>query len=129
MSIHIIPRLALVVIAGFGTWAGLTLSIEHMQHGEICPMLGPIPACFIVFLGYLSVVLAALFVKKSFAERLFYIGWTPVFLLALMGVILELTKGHICPPGAYGIPQCFFSLTMALVCLGLLKLTLKTVKT
>ena len=97
-----------------------------MEHGEVCPMIGPIPACIIVFLGYLGVVLAALFVKKTFAKPLFYIGWAPVFLLALMGVVLELSSGHVCPPGAYGIPQCFFSFAMALVCLGLFRAASKT---
>ena len=126
MSINIISRVALSVIGGFGTLAGLKLSAEHLQHGEVCPTLGPLPACIVVFLGYLCVVLAAVFLKKTFVKRLFFIGWTPVFLLALMGVILELTKGHVCPPGAYGIPQCFFSLAMALICLGLFKLALKT---
>ena len=126
MSINIFSRIALIVIAGFGTLAGLKLSAEHLQHGEVCPTLGPLPACIVVFLGYLCVVLAAVFLKKTFVKRLFYIGWTPVFLLALMGVTLELTKGHVCPPGAYGIPQCFFSLAMVLICLGLFKLSLKT---
>ena len=126
MSINIFSRVALIVIGGFGTLAGLKLSAEHLQHGEVCPTLGPLPACIVVFLGYLCVVLAAVFLKKTFVKRLFYIGWTPVFLLALMGVTLELTKGHVCPPGAYGIPQCFFSLAMVLICLGLFKLTLKT---
>ena len=132
MSINILPRLALIVLAGLGTLAGLRLSIDHMQQGEVCPMLGPIPACIIVFLGYLCVVLAAIFVKSTFSKRLFYIGWTPVFLLALMGVVVEvsvilgLIKDHICPIGAYGIPQCFFSFAMVLICVGLFKLTLKT---
>lgn len=134
MSIKIISRLALMILAGFGTLAGLKLSIEHMQHGEICPVLGPIPACIIVFIGYLCVVLAAVFLEKTFVKRLFYIGWTPVFLLALMGVMVEvgvmlgLFKDHICPIGAYGIPQCFFSLAMVLICLGLFKLSLKPAK-
>lgn len=127
MLIHKVSRLALIALAGFGTLAGLKLSIEHIQHGEVCPMFGPIPACFIVFLGYLCVVLAAIFVRKKFVKRLLFIGWTPVFLLALMGVILELTKGDVCPSGIYDIPQCFFSLAMALICLGLFKSTLKTV--
>ena len=131
MLLNMLPRFALIILAGFGTQAGLKLSIEHMQHGEICPMLGFIPACIIVFLGYLCVVLAAIFVKKTLAKRLFYVGWTPVFLLALMGVIVEIgvmvgwVKDHICPIGAYGIPQCFFSFAMALICLGLFKLSLK----
>jgi len=123
---NLIARVALIILAGFGTLAGLKLSVSHIEHGEVCPMLGPIPACIIVFLGYLCVVLAALFIRKSFVTRLFYIGWTPVFLLALMGVFLELTKGHVCPPGAYGIPQCFFSFAMALICLGLYKVAYKT---
>ena len=125
MSINLLARIALIILAGLGTLAGLKLSVEHLQHGEICPMLGPIPACIIVFLGYLCVLLSALFIKKGFTKRLFYTGWTPVFLLAFMGVTLELTKGHVCPEGAYGIPQCFFSLAMVLACLGLFKLALK----
>ena len=125
MSINILSRLALITLAGFGTLAGLKLSIEHLQHGEICPVLGPIPACIIVFIGYLCVVLAAVFIKKALVKPLFYIGWSPVFLLALIGVTLELTKGHICPPGAMGIPQCVFSLAMALLCLPLFRLSSK----
>ena len=116
----------MTLLAGLGALAGLRLSIEHLQHGEICPVLGPIPACIIVFLGYLCVFLSALLISKTFVKRLFFIGWTPVFLLALMGVVLELTKGDICPSGAYGIPQCFFSFAMALICLVLFKITLKT---
>ena len=126
-SLSPLARFTLMAIAGFGTFAGAQLSLEHLQHGEVCPMIGPIPACMIVFIGYLLVVLAAIFVKGVLAKKLFYIGWTPVFLLALMGVILELTKGHICPPGALGIPQCFFSLVMALLCFGLFRVTLKAV--
>lgn len=120
--------MALILLAGLGTLAGLRLSFAHMQHGEVCPMLGPIPACNIVFLGYLCVFFVPLLIRKTFVKRLFYIGWTPVFLLALMGVVLELTQGHICPPGAFGIPQCFFSLAMVLICLGLFKISLKTTR-
>lgn len=127
LSSNKIARVALLGLAGLGMFAGTKLSLEHIQHGEVCPMLGPVPACTIVFLGYLGVVLAALFLKQSFSKKLFYIGWIPVFLLALIGVGLELTKGHVCPPGAMGIPQCFFSLAMALICLGLFRHSVKTV--
>ena len=119
-------RRALIGLGGLGMLAGAKLSIEHLQHGEVCPMLGPIPACIVVFFGYFGVVLATLFIKRPFSKKLFYVGWTPVFLLALIGVGLELTKGHVCPPGAMGIPQCFFSLAMALICFGLFKFSVNT---
>lgn len=118
-----IARGALFVLAGLGCFAGARLSLEHIQHGEICPLLGPVPACIIVCLGYLGVLLAAIFRTKPFARTLFYLGWVPVFGLALMGVVLELSKGDICPSGAAGIPQCFFSLGMAMACLILFKAT------
>ncbi len=115
MKASFIARLALIALTGLGTFAGVQLSLEHLQHGEVCPMLGPIPACIIVFLGYLGALCATVFIKHAKSKILFYIGWTPVFLLALFGVTLELTKGHICPPGAAGIPQCFYSFAMAIL--------------
>jgi len=115
-------RLLLIAIAGFGCLAGARLSLQHLQHGEVCPMLGPIPACFIVFAGYLFVVFTAIGSKQANAARLFYIGWWPVFLLALIGVFLELTRGDTCPSGPMNIPQCFFSLAMVFTCLVLFKL-------
>ena len=89
-------------------------------------MAGPIPACIIVFLGYLLILLAGVFLSKRISKPAFLLGWTPVFLLALIGVTLELVKGQTCPPGAFGIPQCFFSLAMVLTCLALFKLSRKT---
>ena len=125
LSLNNLARFTLIALAGLGTFAGLRLSIEHLQHGEVCPVLGPIPACIIVFAGYALILLSAIFIKGSHAKKLFYTGWTPVFLLAFIGVMLELTKGHVCPEGAFGIPQCFFSLAMVLACLGLFRLALK----
>lgn len=122
-AIQTAARFALTALAGLGTLAGGRLTAEHLQHGEICPMAGPIPACIIVFLGYLLILLAGLFQSKRFSKPAFLLGWTPVFLLALIGVSLELVKGQTCPPGAFGIPQCFFSLAMVLACLALFKLS------
>ena len=108
-------QLFLLLLSALGTFAGTRLSVDHLQHGEVCPTLGPVPACIIVLLGYLCALIAAVNFKKTWANKLFYLGWTPVFLLALSGVVLELTKGHICPPGGLGIPQCFYSFAMAVI--------------
>ena len=129
LTLNHIARFALIALSGIGTLAGARLTFEHLPHGGVCPMLGPIPACIVVFLGYLLILLSAIFLTKSASKKLFYVGWTPVFLLALMGVIVEigvmlgLIKDHICPPGALGIPQCFFSFAMVLICLVLFKVS------
>ena len=129
LTLNNVARLALIALSGLGTLAGVRLTFEHLPHGGVCPMLGPVPACIVVFLGYLLILLSAIFLTKSASKKLFYVGWTPVFLLALMGVIVEigvmlgLIKDHICPPGALGIPQCFFSFAMVLICLVLFKVS------
>ena len=120
-------RFGLIGLAGFGTLAGAKLTLEHLQHGEICPVVGPIPACIIVFFGYLLMLVSAILLGRRISKPAFYGGWTPVFLLAFIGVTLELVKGQTCPPGVFGIPQCFFSLAMVLACLGLFKFSRKTV--
>lgn len=116
MSVYAFTRGALIALAGFGSLAGARLLIDHMTHGEVCPMIGPVPACVIVLLGYFSILTSAIFVRKDASKMFFYAGWMPVLLLALTGVVLELTKGNICPPGPANIPQCFYSLAMAVLC-------------
>jgi len=85
MTLAKLARGGLLFLSGFGFIAGARLSITHLQHGEICPMIGPVPACIIVFMGYFMVFVAALMIDKNWSRRVFYMGWTPVFLLALMG--------------------------------------------
>lgn len=123
VSRHIFARLGLMVLTVFGTFAGAKLTLEHLKHGEVCPTLGPIPACIIVFLGYFLMLGAAIFINKQPAKPAFVLGWTPVFILAFLGVTLELIKGETCPSGAFGIPQCFFSLGMVLLCGVLFKVS------
>lgn len=110
---------ALILLSLLGTFAGANLSLEHLQTGETCPMLGPIPACFVVFAGYALILVNAIFASRLNRKTLFFIGWSPIFLLAAMGVSLEIFGQNICPPGAFGVPQCVYSLAMALLCLGL----------
>ncbi len=118
MTISTLSRIGLIFLAGFGVFAGGHLSLDHLAHGDVCPMIGPIPACLIVLIGYILMLLAA-FIPSQHRKMTFYSGFFPVAVLAAMGVMLELTQGHICPPGPTGIPQCFISLAMVLLCLGL----------
>lgn len=114
-----LARYALISLALLGTVAGASLSTSHLQTGETCPMLGPLPACYVVFIGYMLILVNAVFISKFNRKSLFFLGWSPIFLLAATGVTLEIIGLDICPPGALGVPQCVYSLAMALLCLVL----------
>jgi len=105
----------LIFITGFGSIAGAQLSLIHLRQGETCPMLGPLPACILVFLGYLTILIATILIRKPGSKRLFYIGWIPVLTLAALGVALELINEDVCPSGFANLPQCFYSLAMAIL--------------
>ncbi|VAV86592.1 hypothetical protein MNBD_ALPHA06-1805 [hydrothermal vent metagenome] len=116
MNVSQIGRFALVLLTGFGVFAGANLSWQQITIGDICPMLGPVPACFVVLAGY-ALMLVSVFVVVRMRKLLFFAGWVPVMGLASIGVVLELLQGDICPPGPAAIPQCFISLAMVVLCL------------
>ena len=117
MTLYKFARYGLLILTGWGLLNGTLLSLQHIQQGEVCPMFGPIPACFIVFLGYLLMFIAAIFIADRPKGKLFIIGWIPVFLLAFSGVAIEITGTKICPAGAYGIPKCFYSFAVTVLTL------------
>ena len=119
-------RLLLVLVSGFGALAGLSLTVEHIQTGEVCPHLGPIPACYLVLVAYAMIFASAFTLGKSIGVRLFVVGWIIVFGLAASGVVMELIVGETCPPGPAGIPQCFISFSMAVACLVFFVLARRT---
>jgi len=108
----------LILLSAFGVFFGAALSLSHLRTGDVCPLIGPVPACLIVFSGYSLILISAIFVNGK-TISLFYLGWSPVLTLALVGVTLELTQGQICPAGVGNVPQCFYSLAMAVLCFAL----------
>jgi len=79
-----LARFALLAIALFGAYVGISLSLSHMSTGETCPILGPLPACYLVAIGYSLVALSTISATKSWTRNAFFLGWTPVTLLAGM---------------------------------------------
>jgi|GEM_PF-2370482 len=80
--------------------------------GNGCPTIGPVPACYVVALCYAAMGLAALINPFRF-NLLFWLGWSPVFLLALSGSVLEVSGTPTCPIAPGGTPMCFYSLALA----------------
>ena len=112
MQRHTIIRLIIIVLGLFGAYASFDISKTHLSGVEDCPTIGFIPACYVVLLGYFSMVLSVICPKKS----IFIIGWLPVFLLASIGVSSEILSDiPVCPRSENGIPQCYFSFAMSAV--------------
>ena len=112
--ITILFRALLIAAASLGAYQGGALSLEHLHTGEACPLLGPIPACMLVFAGYAAITISAL-LPRGWFTKLFYLGWTPVFGLALVGAVLHTFVGDTCPVSENGVPQCYMSLGLAVL--------------
>jgi len=116
---RVLSRILLGLLTVFGVVAGGLLSLNHLQTSEVCPKLGSLPACFLVLAGYSFMLAGVVTFPKKIATKLFMAGAIPVLLLALMGVLGEIFIGQVCPPGGFGIPQCFYSLGLVSLCIGL----------
>ena len=100
-----------IALALIGLIGVIPVSYKTFTAVKMCPMIGVIPACYIVTVGYFLVFLSCL-LKKNI---LFYIGWSPVFLLATIGSVSEIFGKDVCPKTATGIPMCYFSLFFATI--------------
>jgi len=116
LSVPRILRLCLVAFSAYVLSGIIPISVAQWQTGVGCPMLGPLPACYLVTLCYAAMGLAALLWNKRLSG-LFFVGATPVILLALVGTGLELSGHPICPRSASGVPLCYMSLLVGVMML------------
>ena len=114
----IIIRTAIILLAGIGVLGVGRISISHWTGEASCPVLGPLPACYIILIAY-SLIVLAMYPRLRQATLVFLIGWVPVITLAFTGVVGELTDVLQCPHLDNGIPQCYLSAAFALI-IGLL---------
>lgn len=106
-----------LLLSAFGFYEAFKISHIHFNTVESCPTIGLIPACYVVLISYGLMGLAwisVLFLKK-YVPVLFWIGFTPTFLLALTGVTGEIFGFVECPETASHFPKCFISLGFVVV--------------
>ena len=106
-------RTAIVLLASIGVLGVGRISIIHWTGEASCPMISSLPACYIILIGY-SLIVLSMYPRLQKASVLFLIGWVPVVMLALTGVVGELTDVLRCPHLENGTPQCFLSSALAL---------------
>ena len=110
---------AVALLACLTVLSGIVpISFAHFQTGDACPNLGPIPACYVVLLAY-SAMAIAVSVGWQKMKWLFFIGVTPVIMLAVAGTSLELFGRPTCPRSDGGWPLCYTSLAIGLTLLAL----------
>ena len=107
-------RTSIILLASIGVLGVGRISINHWTGEASCPMIGPLPACYIILIGY-SLIVLSMYPHVQKALVLFLIGWAPVMLLALTGVVGELTGVLRCPHLEIRIPQCYISAALALI--------------
>jgi hypothetical protein len=114
--LKIIPYigLGLSIAGGYGAFG---ISHLHLTTHQSCPLLGIIPACYIILMAYGLMTLGwigripfdyFIFIRR-YRNILFWVGLVPAFLLALMGSMGEVFGFANCPHTGSGFPKCFIS--------------------
>lgn len=114
-------RVILYALVAFGVWSGGKLSYQHFQSGEACPILKVVPACYIAFAGYLAMALALVIPLMS-GNTLSWLFWSGLAVaggLALLGSVIELIQGDVCPRAFGWLPMCYVSFAFS-VLIGIL---------
>ncbi len=100
----------LYVLIGFGLYNSSRLAWREWSNVEACPVVGSVPAYYVAFAGYLLLIVGLIGVSRISSMRAVF--WTGLVIaggLALVGSIMELVIGSICPR-AGSIPMCYISL-------------------
>ena len=106
--------IARVVVVGFcviGLFGIVPITIQHATGDETCPMLGIVPACYVVTLAY-TLTGVSMLLGVRLRSALFVAGWMPVFGLALLGSSMQALGNLACPRSVGDVPGCYLSLTL-----------------
>ncbi|MGJ8609753.1 MAG: hypothetical protein ACSHWY_01570 [Octadecabacter sp.] len=106
-------RVALIGVCVYVLSGIVPISLVHFQTGNGCPMIGPVPACYVVSVAYSAMALAGI-IWWRVASWVFSLGAIPVILLAVVGTLTELSGIPTCPRSAGGMPLCYASLAVGL---------------
>ena len=128
MGMTFAVRPLLLVLIAVGLYGAANVSFDTLTGIAPCPRVVGIPACFVVLAGYSCMLLALVLKLTARLKRLFLIGWLPVFLLALIGSILELMNGNTCPKSESGIALCYLSLMFSVAVIALYSFHLKLLR-
>jgi hypothetical protein len=112
---HQLANSILFVTICFGLLGAARLSYVTITGGVPCPSIMGIPACYVVFLAYASMLFAFLQKKRPWSRPVFVSGLAVATGFALPASLLEVFREGTCPSSASGIPLCYLSLALCLL--------------
>jgi hypothetical protein len=115
----LVARLLIALVSGFALWNVVGLSLREWSSGGACPSLLGVPACYVVAIAYLFVLISSLTNQKPLYGRLFMAGAGIVVGLAVIGSFLQVAGIAECPKTSSGFPMCYLSLSIGLLLIGL----------
>ncbi len=108
-------RAALWLLLAIGLYGALSVSYTTITGTAPCPDLKGLPICFVVAAGYLAMIVSQTGLCKRNSNKMFLAGWLVVFLIAVLGTLLEIIKGDSCPTSDSGFPLCYLSLAVSVL--------------
>jgi len=79
-----LARVCILVVSVLALYRLFPVVADQLKGLETCPMLGPVPACYLVFVGYIAIGVSVV-LEPLRSGWVFLSGWLPVFLFALLG--------------------------------------------
>jgi len=107
-------RIAIMVLSLIAIWSVGDIAFAHWSDTAYCPMIGVIPACYVILIAY-SLLFLSMWLPLKASLKLFLFSWLVIMSLAIIGIIGELTTTLACPRSENGIPKCYFSALFSLV--------------
>ncbi len=102
-----------LIITLFVSYSAGNLSFTDWKQKNVCPKIGGVPACYIVFLCFVIATFSHIFTTLVSCKVYFVFVAIPA-IIAFVGSITELKGKTICPKTTSGIPMCYISFAFCL---------------
>ena len=123
-----ILRALIGLISAYALYNGTHLSLKEWHTTGACPSVSGIPACYVVTVAYLLILISAITNRAPLYKRLFFTGAAVVFGLAAVGSLMQVSGLMQCPKTSTGFPMCYISLTVSLCLIGLFIARVRTTR-